>query len=208
MSAASTVPRLWPGETVVCLASGPSLTPSDVQTVRGRARVIAVNDAVRLAPWADVLYACDGKWWNQYHGMPTFPGLKYGMTVNTKRYPEVHVLRNAGIDGLSSDPTSLCTGRNSGYQAINLAVHFGAARILLLGYDLMRHGGKSHFFGEHPHSWTPSPYKEFLRHFPTLLKPLAARGIEVVNCSRTTALTIFPQVPIEQALPQALAVAG
>jgi hypothetical protein len=53
---------VWAGETAVLVASGPSLCPSDVDRVRGRARVIAVNDGYRLAPWADVLYACDRRW--------------------------------------------------------------------------------------------------------------------------------------------------
>ena len=45
------VSRLWPGSTVVCIGSGPSLTPEDVAYVRGKARVIAINRSVDLAPW-------------------------------------------------------------------------------------------------------------------------------------------------------------
>jgi len=44
------VPRLWPGETFVCLASGPSLTQADVDYCRGKARVIAIKDVLHLAP--------------------------------------------------------------------------------------------------------------------------------------------------------------
>lgn len=106
------------------------------------------------------------------------------------------------------DPSSLCTGRNSGYQAINLAVHLGARRILLLGYDMMRHSGKSHFFGEHPKGWLPSPYPDFVKFFDSLRKPLARVGVEIVNCSRTTALKCFPKMSIELALPMPMAVAG
>ena len=49
------VPRAWTGETVAILATGPSLTVPDDAAVRGRVRTIAVNDAVTIAPWADVL---------------------------------------------------------------------------------------------------------------------------------------------------------
>ena len=60
MKAAATpaipMPRLSDGGTIVCLATGPSLTQADVDAVRGQAdAVIAISDAVDLAPWADVL---------------------------------------------------------------------------------------------------------------------------------------------------------
>lgn len=195
------VQKLWPGETVVCIGTGPSLTAADVEACLGRARVIVVNDAVKLAPWADVLYACDGKWVDHHKGVKSFTGPKYSMTVNRKKWPDWIALRNDGVNGLCLDPTGLRTGRNSGYQAINLAVHLGARQILLLGYDMSRHKGKGHFFGEHPHNWSPSPYHAFLQAFSTLEQPLKDLGIEVINCSRRTALKVFPTLALETALP-------
>lgn len=195
------VPCLWPGETVVCIATGPSLTAEDVNACRGRARVIAVNDAYKLAPWADVLYACDEKWIAHHKGVPSFQGPKYGMTVNPKKWPAWIKLSNDGVNGLCLEPTGLRTGRNSGYQAINLSVHLGAKRILLLGYDMSRHGGKGHFFGEHPKNWSPSPFHSFLDSFKTIEQPLKDLGVEVVNCSRRTALKVFPTMALDAALP-------
>ena len=55
------VPKLWPNSTVVCIGTGPSLTQADVDLCCSQARVIAVNDAYRMAPLADVLYAADDK---------------------------------------------------------------------------------------------------------------------------------------------------
>lgn len=199
------VPTLWPGETVVCIGTGPSLTQADVDLCRGRARVIAINDAFKLASWADVLYCCDGKFVNQYEGIRSFMGPKYSLTVNARRYPEWIRLAKRMDGGLSLDPSVLCTGGasngNSGFQAINLAVHFGATRILLLGYDMSRHGGKSHWFGEHPKGWLPSNYPAFVASFQSLVKPLARLGVEVINCSRVTALKTFPRMTIDEALP-------
>lgn len=191
-----TVPRLWPGETVVCLGGGPSLTQADVDRVRGKARVIAINDAYRLAPWAEVLFACDGKWWHWHHGVPGFAGLKYAVQSAAARWPGVHVLQKTGSHGLEVHPTGLRTGHNSGYQAINLAFHFGAHRIVLLGYDMQ--GG--HWFGRHPDNSAP-PFALCLRKFATLAEPLRARGIEVLNCTRRTALTAFPCRPLEEVFP-------
>lgn len=192
------VPRLWPDGTIVCLASGPSLTTADAEYVRGKAdAVIAVNNAYQVAPWADCLYACDAKWWrwNWKQGASQFTGLKYAMTSEARNFPGVQILKNAGDKGLTRDPSELRTGKNSGYQAINLAVHFGAKRIVLLGYDMQG----DHFFGSHPDKSKP-PFAVCLRNFSTLVSPLRDLGVEIVNCTRRTALKCFPQQALEDVL--------
>lgn len=217
-----TVPRVFPNSTIVCIGGGPSLTAADVDACRGRARVVAVNDAHRLAPWADVLYACDGAWWDHYQGVPTFAGSKYCLTVtNTKwregdqwvrgrrRWPGVEQLQKTGEHGLEVQPHGVRTGMNSGYQAINVAVHLGAVRIVLLGYDMQRGPKRErHWFGEHPKPLAhDSPYGGFVNCFQTLVAPLRAIRVEVVNASRETALRCFPRQSIEQALARTEAAA-
>lgn len=196
-----TVPRLCPGGTVVCLGTGPSLTQEDVDYVRGKATVIAVNDAFRFASWAEVLFSCDAKWWywNWKKGASDFAGLKFALTPGASKYPGVTVLKKTGETGLELDPTGLRAGRNSGYQAVNLAVHLGAARIVLLGYD-MRSNGKDHFFGAHPDSSKP-PFAICLQRFATLVEPLKQLGVSVVNCTPGSALKCFPCQPLAEALP-------
>jgi len=200
-----TVERLWPRETVVCIAGGPSLTADDVEACRGR-RVIAVNDAYRLAPWADVLYASDAQWWKWHKGVPGFGGLKFSIEQSAKRsrlwtFRDVRLLKMTGETGLEQDPSGVRTGKNSGYQSMNLAVHLtGGPRIILLGYDMyIGIDGKHHWFGSHPNRVRP-PLASFVRQFHTIVRPLAALGIEVVNCSRVTALTCFPRMSLQEAL--------
>lgn len=193
------VPKLWPGETVVCIASGPSLTREDCDFVRGKARVIVVNTSYRMAPWADCLYACDARWWQWARGAPDFHGMKYALQRRAERWPGVVALRIGTHDGLSTDPTTLNTGKNSGYQAINLAVHLGAKRIILLGYDMQKgKNGEHHWHKEHP-SRTPDIYRKFLHYFNTIEEPLKQLSIEVINCSRVSALKIFPRMSLEEA---------
>lgn len=196
VAAPPAVQRLWPESTIVCLGGGPSLTQADVDVCRERARVIAIKDAVRMAPWADVLYACDAKWWHHHRKTLTFEGPRYALEPT----PHATTLQNTGFDGIETQPTGLRTGRNSGYQAINLAVHLGARRIVLLGYDMQRaSNGEDHWFGAHP--WRLRvPWEEFRPFFPRVIAPLQALGITVVNATRRTALDCFPQMPIEQAL--------
>ena len=194
----ATVPRLWPGATVVCLGSGPSLNAVDIERSLGLgARYIAINDAYRLAPWADVLYACDGKWWGWHKGAPTFTGLKFTLDRHAARWPGVQVLRVGAQRGLSLDPARLCTGHTSGYQAINLAVLLGASRIVLLGYDFTG----THFFGSHPDGTRP-PFSLCLQAFPTMLPVLAAQGVTVLNATPSSALTAFPRVTLAAALEE------
>jgi hypothetical protein len=195
-----TVARECAGETVVCVGTGPSLTAADVDACLGRARVIAINDAYRLAPWADVLYAADAKWWRWHRGAPTFQGRKLTIAPQPEAWPGLGVLRNTGAEGLECDPTGLRTGFHSGYQAINLAVHLGAARIVLLGYDLRG----THFFGAHPDGTVP-PFVAAQRALATLAAPLTAAGIAIVNATRDTALTCFPRAPIEAVLREVAA---
>jgi hypothetical protein len=138
------LPVLCTTGTVICLATGPSLVPEDVNAVRGRGTVIAVNDAHVLAPWADVLYSSDRYWWTHYRGVPAFGGRRATIEFSPGRYakeltkwaPEMFFLRQTGHQGVETDPTGLRTcGQNSGGAALNLAVHLGAQRVILLGYD-------------------------------------------------------------------------
>lgn len=204
------VPRLWPGATVVCLASGPSLTPEDVDYVRGKARVIAINDTVRLAPWADVLYSSDRYWWQHHGGVLSFTGPKFCVgsdnapDLEIRACPDVRVLRNTGLSGLEVDPSGLRTGKNSGYAAVNLAVHLGASRVILLGYDMGASPlGRRHFFGDHPRGLnnpTPDHFSWWIGLFDSIVEPLAAAGVSVVNCTRRTALSCFPLDDLRSAL--------
>ncbi len=199
----ATVPKLWPGGMVVCMASGPSLTQDDADYCRGKADgVIVVNTTYKRAPWADALIASDVRWWQWHKGAHDFAGLKYATSKHVK-WSGVQILRNTGPKGLELDPTGLRHGLNSGYRAINLAVHFGAARILLLGYD-MRRGVDAkrleHWHGDHPVP-SRSQYPTFIKYFHSIVEPLKAQGVEVLNCTPGSALECFPLVDLRTALP-------
>jgi len=207
----NSVPRLFPGQTICCIASGPSLTLEDCARVRGRMPVVVVNSALEFAPWADVLHACDFKWWRWHKGAPAFAGLKFTLAeAAAEAFPDVTRLRNTGDEGLELDPTGIRTGKNGGYQAVNIAVHLGASRILLLGYD-MKVGPKDRKYCHADHPGDVIDKKKdlerfrnrlagFRTRFETIVAPLKTAGVEVVNCSRSTALRCFPQRPLEEAL--------
>lgn len=79
---------------------------------------------------------------------------------------------------------------NSGAQAINLAYLLGASRIILLGYD-MGATGNTHWFGRHPKGLSTGRYGNYIPEFTRLAADLSNEGVEVINCTRKTALTQF-----------------
>lgn len=197
-------PRCFEGRTVVCIGGGPSLTIDQVALCAGLPKV-GVNDAYRIAD-LDVLYACDYEWWKAHAGVPSFGGPKVTLSDRAAHEFGLHWLRETGQMGYDPDPTALRTGENGGYQALHLAAHMGATRILLLGYDMQPAPGRSHWFGDHPGKMNKrSPYRSFQFHFGTIVAPLHELGVEVINCSPGSALKAFSCMSIEQALERAAA---
>lgn len=199
MSMFWSVPLLWPGETCAVLASGPSMNGDVADAVRNAGcRAIAVCRTVELAPWADMVYAADMMWWSAFRSqLKSFRGLKVTCEQNT--FDDVLQLKIGKESGFSEDPAVINTGGNSGYQAICIAAHAGAKRILLCGFDMR---------GKHWHPEYRSPLKtheedsflKWLPRFETLREPLAKRGIEVINCTPGSSLTVWPIVSLQEAL--------
>lgn len=193
--------RDW--QSCVVAATGPSLTLEQALRCKGR-RVIAVNDAWRLLPFADVLYACDREWWDIHASdVQRFAGERWSSIgrdfVDDDKEASGHaekyglaLIEGAHGEGFCYEPGRIHYGHNSGFQAVNLAIQFGAKSIKLIGFDMHRPGGRAHFFGDHPPGLSnDSPYALFISEFEraaATLKP----GIEIVNCTPGSALTCFP----------------
>lgn len=191
----------WNGQTVVILASGPSLTQEDAAHARGKAKVIACNNCYALAPWADMLYACDYRWWKHYR--PDFYGLKVCPHPGGAKEFGLIYIKGEHKPGLSFDPQCIHYGGNSGFQAFNLAVLSGAKRIILLGFDMQpAANGRLHWHQDHRNIGNPqrNSFGRWIKAFSEAAPQLAERGISVLNCSRETALTMFERTTIEAAL--------
>lgn len=94
--------------------------------------------------------------------------------------------------------TRLLPCGNSGAGAIALAERFGAARVVLLGYDCQFSGDKRHWHGDHPAGLGNAGS---LHRWPGQFSALAARlSVPVINCSAATALTCFPRQPLRETL--------
>lgn len=198
----------WPGDIVVVAASGPSQRQEDIDEARGKARLIVINETWRLAPWADALYACDGRWWRARGPAPeAFGGLRFqGHVTREEQQVEpgcIHCGVTSGRNAMDFGGRVLAGGGNSGFQALNLAAVTGARRVVLLGYDMALAEGATHWHGDHGHGMS-NPSIGFLRNSARILDqqaPVLRRaGVEVLNATRTTALTAFRRVTIKEAL--------
>lgn len=196
----------------VVIGSGPSLTARDCDRVRLwhqsgiDNRVIVVNNSYECCLWADILYAADYDWVKEHQDRirKRFQGMFYTADVQAlKQWPWIaRVARHPGSD---LDPCRIPTGEpngNSGFQALCLAVLLRASRIILLGFD-HQHApdGKTHYHGGHP-----APFRSAVRPdlWVDLMERIApqiqARGIRVINASRSSAIGCFDREDLETCL--------
>lgn len=199
-------------ERVIVVAPGPSLTNDVALTVEVRIdqgwRVIAVQDAWRRVPGAHVLYACDRAWWD-YHGKAVnakFVGERWSGTASSSQTDDdkvawgrcsefdIQLVKASPDEGFCLTPGRIHYGNNSGFQAVNLALQFGAKEIRLVGFDMRRVNGEAHFFGEHPEELrADSNYNAFVADFKRAAGMLPADR-KVICCTPESALiSCFPR---------------
>lgn len=198
------VPREWDAaERCFILCGGESLKAQRHLVPRLRGRVLAVKHGVLLRPDADVLFLSGERTEEIARPLiPTFTGRH--MVVRGKSCPGLpaavkRVTRTKDHSKLCELPTHVA-GLDAGTSAINLAYHFGAREIILLGYDMC--GGRW-FNGEHPHFLPHPPQDHFTRHM-AVLPPFAAdaraQGVRIVNCSPISKVTVFERGRLEDFL--------
>jgi len=178
------------------IASGPSLARADCDAIRGIGPAIAVNNAAVFAPWADIHYAADSPWWSTYG--PKFQWYKGKRLSMGYSGNGVQRWRPSGWAR---------TGGNGGHHMVQYWAEHGAKRIGLLGFDHSLTGGRTHFFGDHPHNekvrlGNAQNWRHWLKAMNETAKDLRRMNIDVVNLSRETALTCFRRMTVEDFVAQ------
>lgn len=194
----------WSGQVCAIVAGGSSVRADDVSALRDRVRLLVINNSFTLAPWADVLYAADRRWWDVVGCGADFPGLRVTPDRDVAKHLGINLVglvdnSSNAVDGLSDAAGTLARGGHSGHQAINLALQFGATRIALLGYD---------FEGEHWHGRHESPLRnpkpdtmqKWAARIDALAPSLVERGVQVVNCSPAGRLKAYPRMTVADML--------
>lgn len=145
------------------------------------------------------------EWWRAHGGVPQFSGTKIGLKspglhpdwnvhqVETVRAEDRILTERFGVIGW---------GGNSGFHAINLAVQFGASRIILVGYDMcLDHG--VHWHGRHggglnnPTNLNVARWRRCIDGAAGFLEKI---GVEVLNASPISALQNYRKVDFEEAI--------
>ena len=221
-----TAPELWPDGECWIIGGGPSMArqfgvPEDVvqKVMTGEYRpsalsphltpihdkhVIAVNNAYMIGTWIDVEFFGDSAWYLVHRKkLAEWPGLKVSCA------PREGSLTKDGIKylakdrhrrfGISRDKTKVSWNANSGAAAISMAAHFGAKRIILLGFDMkLDKANVSHWHGAHsPGKKAKNPFPRHLKGFKAISEDAKAMGIEIINASPDSAIVEFPRVSLE-----------
>lgn len=196
----------WKGQACCIIGAGPSLTKEQVEKVNHLKRIV-INTSYKLAPDADALYGCDGKWWRVHKGAPEFQGIKISQDA-LDGYPDVkRVILEKAADGqhvndIILKPGIIGSGGNSGFQALNLAIQFGAKKIILLGYDM--HGDDGvHWHGLHPpdlHNPFRSTFEMWVKKFENVAGFIKNLDVEVINATPGSALKCFTFKKLESAI--------
>lgn len=77
----------------------------------------------------------------------------------------------------------------------------GAARIVLLGFDMSATGGQLHWHPDHAGRCHNPPISQFNRWREVVdnsAAPLVDRGVKIVNCTSETALVEWPRATLDE----------
>lgn len=103
---------------------------------------------------------------------------------------------------LLSEPGVIGDGKNSGFQAINLALQFGSRKIVLIGFD-MRVDLGTHWHGRHkenlnnPREVNVIRWRMRLQEQARLVEKI---GAVILNASPVSHLGVYPKVDLLEAL--------
>lgn len=195
----------------IIIAGGCSLTVEQIDHIRHsgeRFFIIGINNAFEICNFLDLIYCADHDFIHEFgKGFP--PGVPIYSTWNSKSgapawAPFDHVTYLKGIDPprFTEDLSSLSLGSNSGFQAINLALHLGIKELILLGYDFKKTGGRSHWFGDYeiPRFRREGDWLFWVRAMERAAPSAKARGMRIINCSPGSALNCFEKMDIKDAI--------
>jgi len=207
-ASAAIVDGAWRGEPTFLIGGGPSLRDFDFNRLRGRGHVIAINRAFEVAPFADILFFMDNKFYKLCHEGPryeawlAFKGYKVFLDLMGRKYEDCYHVRSLGRVGLSRSLASgLYHGNNSGVGALNLALVLQANPIYLLGYDMRFDAqGHSHFHSGYGPGAREQTVRSFVRDFERMAKFMKDERSHIVNLNPHSGLRVFRFSTIDEVL--------
>lgn len=201
--------REWEGQRAFLIGGGPSLKGFDFKRLRGE-RVIAINRAVEVCGFADVMVAMDARLHEWYvtgalgqtprFKFENYKGLRVWLETGRDLPLDVVLARNLGEEAWGGSlEEGLGNGNNSGYMALNLAVLLGANPIYLLGFDMRpgADGGQEWFHTGYPQRQKGTVYRKFQERMDRGSR-FIPDGVQVVNLNPESGLETFPKADPEK----------
>lgn len=226
------VPKIWNGGDVWILGGGPSVTeqfeipenvvkevkaglspPSIYSNYMGflhDKHVIGINVAYLIGDWIDIVFFGDNPFYLEHQkGLRNFPNLVVSCASNISNVDWIKYTPTDGNNprGISPYQSKVSWNQNSGSAAISLAVHLGAKRIFLLGFDMKRVDNSQHWHTlykqkrENPRKRNPAsgPFERHLRGFPQIDRDAKQLGVKIYNVCPDSAIKEFPKLTLKQA---------
>lgn len=198
------------GKTLIVVASGPSARDVPLNITRGDPEIytIAINESWKLCPWAQMLYGCDHQWWWRRRGdWKGFGGIKVTQDRQAADLMPGEDIKRVfsvrGCEHLMLDQKGyIGWGGNSGFQALNLGMHFKPRKVILVGFDMTLKNG-DHWHGRHAnglHNPKPPYVNRWRRVTDLAYLTLRSKGVFGYNTSPESALRNWPKATLEQAL--------
>ncbi len=178
------VPRCYAGATVFCVGAGPSLAALDPERLPGD-RTIVCNTAVRFVGRTAfaLLYGLAAV---ERCGIALASFAGEIVTVNSAvraRIPRARLIEPGPRWGMSRDAGRLAHGSCAGHGAIAFMALAGAARIVLVGYDMCS-----------------AEHRALAPHFSVIASDLRRAGVECLNATPGSALDCFERVHLRDVL--------
>jgi len=228
-----TIPKIWDGGDVWIIGGGPSVTeqfdiPVEVvKSVTDRTsppsvyspymkgihdkHVIGVNVAFMIGDWIDMVFYGDTGFYLRYvNELSKFPGVKVTCEPHQNKQKWIKYVDKDKEHprGLSQHPNKVSWNGNSGSAAINLAVHLGAKRIILLGFDMKlskedyQHWHDIYLRGKivEERRRMGLPFDKFLRRFKYIAEDAKKIGVEIINACPDSAIIEFRKTTVKELL--------
>lgn len=191
----------WAGSDVFIIGGGPSLRSFDFGRLRDK-HTIGCNSAFLLgAELCNVCFFSDEQFFVKYADqLEQFAG---PVVTHCEEMPWNHpwllkMERREG--GLHRD--AIGYGYNSGCSAVNLALLFGARRVILLGFDCQLGAqGQTHWHNRAMEQTHPDIFPKFMEGWRMIARTLpdVFPGCEVLNTAPST-IDCFPFININEVL--------
>lgn len=145
----------------------------------------------------------DRKWWHAYSDELKGDAEHWTSNPEASRIHNLNFVRSEPGGGLSPLAGVIRQGGNSGFQALGLALLFGASKVVLLGYDMQLTGGKTHWHGDHKGKDLGNPVADRTRKWLAHFNLLASQTpIPIINATRQSALKCFPRQELNASLSE------